>query len=115
MLTKSEIKELEILAEKHNAVSSILDFYNEINSNGAKLLFMQINKKLTQIAEDIGNATFSITSDKDDKAFDRFIKLSGEMSTILENHKKMDEYINGTTDSDKLKKPRKGHEDKVVF
>ncbi|MBP7189637.1 MAG: hypothetical protein KA998_00105 [Rickettsiaceae bacterium] len=114
MLTTKEIEELEKLSDKYPAVNAILDFYKEIQNNGAKLLFIEINNKLSQLAKEIKKSDITITDDKDDKKFDRFLRLSVEMETILNNNQKMQDYINGITEEKKLK-PKKGHEDKVVF
>lgn len=112
MFTEKELENLKSLSEKNKEIERLLDFYIECKQNGFKKLFVEINKKLSSLADDIQNSSLSLSSD--DKAFDRFMKLSVEIGTIQDNYEKMEGYMFGKKEEKETTGRKKGHEGKPV-
>lgn len=112
MLTEQELEKASQAAEKSQEVKKLLDFYLECRDNGFKKLFVQINKKLSELADDIRDSSLSLRAD--DRAFDRFMKLSVEIGTIQENYEKMEGYMFGKKEQESTKTSKKGHEGKAI-
>ena len=72
MLTEEEIREVEKIADKKEAVKKLLDFYNDCQKDGLKALRIALNKKLLDISASVGDVK---ESDNDDKTFERIDRI----------------------------------------
>ena len=71
-ITDTEVKELESLAKKSNALVKLLEFYNKIEEDAIMNTYITNTIKLIEINEKVRNAKFDI-NDKEDKGFDSAI------------------------------------------
>lgn len=88
MLEENEIKDLEKLSVKNEAVRKIFTFYKEATTNGKKAALISINKKWLDISCTVENTIIKI--DGDDKTFKNFLdmtKLFGDMEKKELKHK----------------------------
>jgi hypothetical protein len=89
-LSETEVKELESLAKKSNALVKLLDFYNKIEEDAIMNTFITNTIKLIEINDKVRSAKFDI-NDKEDKGFERIMKAmieSSEIASKLEEIKK---------------------------
>jgi len=101
MIAESQLKRLRKLAEKDPDVKALLEFYTKCTENGMRKLFIQMNKKFSDLADSISDSTLSLTAE--DKSFERFMKVAVEVGTMQDNYAKMEVYM-----FDKKKEEEKG-------
>ena len=80
-LTDAEVKDLESLAKKSDALLKLLDFYNKIEEDAILNTYITNTIKLIEINEKVRNANFDI-NDKEDKGFERIMKAMNDSSDI---------------------------------
>ena len=68
-ITETEVKELESLAKKSNALVKLLEFYNKIEEDAIMNTFITNTIKLIEINDKVRSAKFDI-NDKEDKGFE---------------------------------------------
>lgn len=73
--------------------NELQDFYDSVQENGAKKLFVELNNKYSEIADDLKGIKISLNDE--DKKFERFLKLVQEAGTMLDNYRKMENYMLG--------------------
>ena len=80
-LNESEVKELESLAKKSDALCKLLELYNKIEEDAIMNTYITNTIKLIEINEKVRNANFDI-NDKEDKGFERIMKAMNDSSDI---------------------------------
>ena len=110
MLSETEIQEIEKIAQKSEAVKLLFDYYKTSRTNGMKKLFVEMNKKFSDLADNIRDASLSLGAD--DKTFERFMKIAVESGTMQDNYSKMEAYMFG--EKEKEEESGKSFTDKMA-
>lgn len=83
-LSEEELSILKKLSISNKSIYKLLSIYATLKTDGAKRLLYAMNKQLLNLADDISATTISISDDKGNKVFERFMKLSTEINSLID-------------------------------